>query len=109
MRPHTIMHMGSSIDGRIVIAAAKKHRVALEIDSYPDRSDLRDLHVRAAVKAGVKVVVDTDAHAPEHFRFIRFGEAIARRGWATKNDVLNTKSLKDLLAYLDKKRKRRVP
>ena len=100
---------GIDLDMDEVIAAAKKHRVALEIDSYPDRSDLRDLHVRAAVKAGVKVVVDTDAHAPEHFRFIRFGEAIARRGWATKNDVLNTKSLKDLLAYLDKKRKRRVP
>lgn len=91
-----------------VLAAAKKHRVAMEIDCYPDRSDLRDLHVRAAVKAGVKLVIDTDAHAPEHFRFIPLGEATARRGWASKNDVLNTKSAKDLLAYLAKKRKRNV-
>lgn len=91
-----------------VLAAAKKYHVAMEIDCYPDRSDLRDLHVRAAVKAGVKLVIDTDAHAPEHFRFIPLGEAIARRGWASKSDILNTKSAKDLLATLAKKRHRNV-
>lgn len=90
-----------------VIAAAKKFRVALEIDCYPDRSDLRDIHVRAAVRAGVMLVVDTDAHAPEHFRFIPLGEAIARRGWAAKKDVLNAKTRKELMAYLDKKRKKK--
>ncbi|MFH1973529.1 MAG: DNA polymerase/3'-5' exonuclease PolX [Patescibacteria group bacterium] len=99
---------GLDLDMDEVIAAAKKHRVALEIDAYPDRSDLRDIHVRAAVQAGVKLAIDTDAHTPDHFRFIPFGEAIARRGWATTADVVNTKSAKDLLAYLDKKRKRRV-
>ncbi len=86
-----------------VLAAAKKYRVAMEIDCYPDRSDLRDTHVRAAVKAGVKLVIDTDAHAPEHLRFIPLGEAIARRGWATKNDILNTKTAKELIGYLKKK------
>ena len=86
-----------------VIAACKKHRVALEIDCYPDRSDLRDLHVRMAVNAGVSLAIDTDAHSPDHFRFIRLGEAIARRGWATKADVLNTKNARQLLAYLAKK------
>ncbi len=87
-----------------VLATAKKYRVAMEIDCYPDRSDLRDTHVRAAVKAGIKLVIDTDAHSPEHFRFIPLGEAIARRGWATKTDILNTKMAKDLLGYLRKKR-----
>ncbi len=87
-----------------VLAAAKKNNVALEIDCFPDRSDLKDLHVRAAVKAGVKLVIDTDAHAPEHLRFIPLGEAIARRGWATKKDVLNTKNFKDLMTFLNKKR-----
>lgn len=96
---------GLDLDMDEVIAAAKKYRVALEIDCYPDRSDLRDVHVRAAVRAGVMLVIDTDAHAPEHFRFIPLGEAIARRGWAAKKDVLNTKSCKELMAYLDKKRK----
>lgn len=88
-----------------VLSAAKKHRVALEIDAYPDRSDLNDRHVRAAIKAGVPLVIDTDAHHPDHFRFIRFGESIARRGWATEADILNTKSAKRLLGHLAKKRR----
>ena len=89
-----------------VLAAAKKHHVAMEIDCYPDRSDLRDIHVRAAVKAGVSLVIDTDAHAPEHFRFIPLGEAIARRGWATKANILNTKTAGQFRAYLTKKKER---
>lgn len=86
-----------------VLAAAKRHRVALEIDAYPDRSDLNDAHVRSAVKAGVALAIDTDAHAPEHFAYLKLGEGIARRGWARKADVLNTKSAKLLMAYLAKK------
>ncbi|MFH1078432.1 MAG: DNA polymerase/3'-5' exonuclease PolX [Patescibacteria group bacterium] len=99
---------GLDLDMDEVIAAAKRFRVVLEIDCFPDRSDLRDLHVRAAVKAGVKLAIDTDAHGPDHFKFIPLGEAIARRGWATRKDVVNAMPLKDLLAYLDRKRKRRV-
>jgi DNA polymerase (family X) len=94
---------GIDIDMDEVIAAAKKHRVALEIDCYPDRSDLNSIHVRACVRAGVPLVIDTDAHDPAHFRFLPFGEAIARAGWARKSDVLNTKSAKELMAYLRKK------
>lgn len=90
-----------------ILATAKKYQVALEIDAYPDRSDLRDVHVRAAIRAGVKLVIDTDAHSPEHLKFIPLGEAIARRGWATKSDILNTKSASELLAYLAKKKKMR--
>ncbi len=86
-----------------VMATAKAHRVALEIDAFPDRSDLRDTHVRAAVRAGVMLVIDTDAHAPEHFRYIRLGEAIARRGWAGTKNVLNTRSAQAVKAYLAKK------
>lgn len=89
-----------------ILAVAKKNHVALEIDCYPDRSDLNDSRVRAAVKAGAMLVIDTDAHAPEHFRFIPLGEAIARRGWASKKDILNTKPLKQLLTYLAKKRQK---
>lgn len=89
-----------------VLVAAKQYRVALEIDCYPDRSDLRDIHVRAAVNAGVALVINTDAHAPEHFRFLSLGEAIARRGWAAKKDILNTKTTKEFKAYLNKKRVR---
>ena len=86
-------------------AAAKKYHVALEIDCSPERSDLRDIHVRAAINAGVMLTIDSDAHAPDHFRFIPLGEAIARRGWATKKDVLNTKNITQLLTYLAKKQR----
>lgn len=89
-----------------VLATAKKFRVALEIDATPDRSDLNDLHVRSAIRAGVPLVIDSDAHSPDHFRFLNFGEGIARRGWATKTDIMNTKTLTQLRAWLEKKRPR---
>jgi DNA polymerase (family 10) len=90
-----------------IIAAAKKYRVALEIDAFPDRSDLRDTHVRAAIKAGVTLVINTDAHDPRHYAYLPLGEAIARRGWATTADVLNTRNVKQLETWLSKKRTRR--
>ncbi|MFA4954596.1 MAG: DNA polymerase/3'-5' exonuclease PolX [Patescibacteria group bacterium] len=89
-----------------VLAAAKKFRVALEIDSLPDRSDLRDAHVRAAVRAGIAITIDTDAHHPDHYAFARLGIGVARRGWATKADVLNTRSLPQLKKYLEKKKRK---
>ncbi|MEO5927744.1 MAG: DNA polymerase/3'-5' exonuclease PolX [Patescibacteria group bacterium] len=99
---------GIDLDMDEIIAAAKKCHVALEIDGEPNRSDLRDLHVRMAVRAGVMLTIDSDAHAPDHFRFLPLGEAIARRGWAPKKLILNCKTAKELLAYLDKKPKTRV-
>ena len=92
------------IDLDDILAAAKKYHVALEIDCFPDRSDLNDLHVRAAIKAGVMLVIDTDAHAPEHFAFVPLGEAIARRGWATTANILNTKTAAQLKTFLAKKK-----
>jgi len=47
----------------------------LEIDAYPDRLDLKDEHVRKAVQAGVKLVIDSDAHSINHMRFLEFGVA----------------------------------
>lgn len=86
-----------------ILRAAKKNRAALEIDSYPDRLDLRDTLIREAVSAGVKLTVDSDAHASRHYKFLRFGIAQARRGWAGKADVLNTKNADDLLRYFQNK------
>lgn len=86
-----------------VFAAAKKFNVAMEVNCFPERSDLRDVHVRSAINAGVKLVINTDAHAIEHFDFIPLGEAIARRGWATKADVLNIRSVKGLMEWKHKK------
>ncbi|MBI4050477.1 MAG: DNA polymerase/3'-5' exonuclease PolX [Candidatus Doudnabacteria bacterium] len=85
-----------------ILKVCRKNKVALEIDAYPDRMDIHDTLIRKAVGAGVKLVIDTDAHNPAHLNFIYLGEAQARRGWATKNDVLNTRSWRELLKYFPK-------
>lgn len=82
------------LDIDAVIAAAKRTGTILEIDAYPDRLDLKDEHVRKAVEAGVKLVIDTDAHAINHLHYLHFGVATARRGWAEKSDIINTRPLK---------------
>lgn len=96
------------IDIAAVIAAAKKTRTVLEIDAYPDRSDLKDAHVRMAVEAGVKMAIDTDAHHPSHLAYLDLGVAIARRGWAEAKDVINTKTLEELLRWLGKEKTKRA-
>jgi len=88
------------VDIDAVIAAAKRTGTVLEIDSYPDRLDLKDEHVRKAVAAGVKIAIDTDAHAVTQLGFLHFGIATARRGWATKADVVNTRPMAEFLRCL---------
>lgn len=83
-----------------VVKAAKRTGTALEVDGYPHRSDLRDAHVRMAVEAGCKFTISTDAHQPEHLGYLNLGVAIARRGWATKRHVLNTRPATELLKWL---------
>jgi DNA polymerase (family 10) len=73
-----------------VLIAAAKHRVAMELNSYPDRLDLNDVHLRQAKLRGVKIVINTDSHHTSHFEKIRYGILQARRAWLTKDDVLNT-------------------
>jgi len=92
------------LDMEEIIKAAKKYHVALELDSYPERMDLRDVYVRQAVQAGVKITIDSDAHAPSHLRYLELGVATARRGWASKNDVLNTLPVEKLLAWFRNKK-----
>jgi DNA polymerase (family 10) len=73
-----------------VLKAAAKHRVAMELNSYPDRLDLCDVHLRMAKQHGVKIVINTDSHHTSHMAKIRYGVTQARRAWLTKDDVLNT-------------------
>ncbi|MGH2726339.1 MAG: PHP domain-containing protein, partial [Actinomycetota bacterium] len=91
-------------DAEAVFAAAARTGTAIECNSYPDRLDLRDEHVRWAVGVGATVSIDTDSHAVGHLAGIRYGVATAQRGWATKADVLNAAPLKQLLAFVQKKR-----
>ena len=77
-------------DMHAVLAAAASRKVAMELNSYPDRLDLNDVHLRQAKQQGVKIVINTDAHHTSHLEKIRYGILQARRAWLTKADVLNT-------------------
>ena len=90
-----------------VLRVARETGTVLEIDAIPDRLDLRDEHVRKAIDAGVKLVIDSDAHATAHFGLLHYGIAQARRGWATGKDVLNTLPVERFLASLKDGRKER--
>jgi len=79
-----------AFDMHAVLNAAAKHKVAMELNAYPDRLDLNDVHLRQAKQRGVKIVINTDAHHTSHMEKIRYGVLQARRAWLTKADVLNT-------------------
>ena len=81
---------GYLVDIEKVIEVAKDTNTVLEIDAHYDRLDLKDEYVRMAVRNGVKLVIDSDAHHPIHYSFLTFGIAQARRGWAIQSDILNT-------------------
>jgi DNA polymerase (family 10) len=73
-----------------VLKAAAKHKVAMELNSYPDRLDLCDVHLRLAKQHGVKIVINTDSHHTSHMEKLHYGVTQARRAWLTRGDVLNT-------------------
>jgi DNA polymerase (family X) len=77
-------------DMHAILTAAAKHKVAMELNAYPDRLDLNDVHLRQAKQQGVKIVINTDSHHTSHMEKIRYGILQARRAWLTKGDVLNT-------------------
>lgn len=80
----------------------KQNNKALEINSYPDRLDLADIMVKQAIENGNKLVIDTDSHHKDQMEMIDYGISVARRGWATKHDIINTLSYKDFANWLQK-------
>jgi DNA polymerase (family 10) len=87
-----------------VFRAAARTGTALEINSFPDRLDLRDEHVLWARRHGVRFSVDTDSHSTVHLGFLRFGVGTAQRGWVTADEVINTWPLQRLRKFLRKGR-----
>jgi DNA polymerase (family 10) len=84
-----------------VIRAAARTGTVLELDALPDRLDLRDEAAREAIRGGVRLAIDSDAHAPDQLRFAReLGVGVARRAWATRSDVVNAWPLERCLAQL---------
>ena len=83
---------GADLDLDRVVARAVETRTALEINSQPDRLDMRDVHARLAGAAGVMIPIDTDAHSTTALDYAELGVGLARRAWLTKEQVLNTRS-----------------
>jgi DNA polymerase (family 10) len=77
-------------DFEALLKVARDKRVAMELNAYPDRLDLNDVHLRIARDRGVKIVINTDAHHTAHFEKIKYGVLQARRAWLTSKEVLNT-------------------
>jgi len=89
----------AAVDMEAVLQTAAKTNTIVEINAAPSRLDLKDIHTYRARELGVKLVINTDAHSTEHFGFMRFGVGIARRGWCQTQDILNTRPLKEVIAY----------
>jgi DNA polymerase (family 10) len=85
-----------AIDMDAIFAAAVRTGTMLEINANPDRRDLSDVLARAAVRAGVLIVVDSDAHRTRTLQNMRWGVATARRAWLSSQDVANTRAWAEL-------------
>jgi DNA polymerase (family 10) len=90
------------IDLEEVFKVALDTNTSLEINSFPKRLDLNDLNCRRAKEKGVRLAIGTDSHAVEQLSSMKFGIAVARRGWLEKGDVINTLSLDKLLKEIKK-------
>ncbi|MFQ5900505.1 MAG: DNA polymerase/3'-5' exonuclease PolX [Thermodesulfobacteriota bacterium] len=92
------------IDMENIMETARKYGIIMELNSYPSRLDINDIHCKMARDMGVKVVISTDSHSVLHLTNMRFGIFTARRGWLTREDVLNTRSYEELKTFLEKRK-----
>lgn len=97
---------GLEPDMHAVIAAARESGVALEINAHPARLDLRDLHARMAIEAGVPLAIDCDVHGRDGFDVLRFGVQVARRAGAVPEQVINAWDAPRLHAWIAARRGR---
>jgi DNA polymerase (family 10) len=91
------------IDMNTIFEVAKETNTAIEINAYPLRLDLNDIHARMAKEKGVSFVISTDTHIISHFEYMTYGVSVARRGWLEKENILNTLNHDSLLTLLKKK------
>lgn len=84
------------LDFEKIFKAAKDTATALEVNSFPDRLDLKDEHLRWAKEYGIKFAINTDAHSPKNLTFMKYGIATAQRGWIAPSEVINTFQLDEL-------------
>ena len=98
---------GIELDWDEIFKAAKETGTILEINAQPSRLDLNDDNIRRAKNMGIKLSVGTDAHSTAELSYNIYGISQARRGWAEKNDIINTMSLAEILAFLKKPKSKR--
>ncbi len=91
-----------------VFAKAAETGTIMELNAYPDRLDLNDVHLRRALGHGLKIAIGTDAHRAEHMRYMRYGVATARRGWVVADACLNAQPLDTVRTWLRSSRQGRV-
>jgi len=95
---------GYKINLDAVLKCAAEHGKMIEINAQPSRLDLDWVHVKRAKAMGIPIVINPDAHSPGELALYRFGVDVARRGWLTKDDVFNTRSLKDVMKELHRRK-----
>jgi DNA polymerase (family 10) len=88
------------VDMLAIVRKCKARGIALELNAHPERLDLTDIHCRMAKDEGALVSINSDAHSVHEFDNLVHGIGQARRGWLEKKDTLNTRSLKELRAWL---------
>jgi DNA polymerase (family X) len=95
---------GLELDIREIVAAAKEHDVALEINANPLRLDLRDTHVKAAMEGDALLAINCDSHERENLDLARYGILTGRRGWLTADRCVNTWDRERLRRWIGRKR-----
>ncbi len=93
---------GYELEWKEVFAFCKSENKALEINAFPSRLDLTDTLVRQAVDRGIKLFINTDSHAVSQMDLMKYGVSVARRGWATKDDILNAQEYNVLSEWFKK-------
>ena len=88
------------IDMDRILREAKARNCILELNAQPERLDLNDIHCKMAKEMGVSIAINTAAHSTAQLNYMQFGVYQARRGWLEKENVINTKPLKELMKWL---------
>ena len=91
---------GYEVEWERLFAFCRAQDKALEINSWPQRLDLPDALVRQAIGSGVRLLINTDSHAVGHMDLMEYGVSVARRGWATRRDIVNTWLYEDVAEWL---------
>ncbi len=87
---------GYKVNLNAVIDAAREHRVIIELNSHPQRLDLDWRFLKTAKEKGVKIAINPDAHGPDGLYDYLYGVGIARKGWLSRDDVINTKNANEV-------------